>query len=54
MPTPTPTLRPSPPSSSVYYGPNDRYKQVKWLGSGIIGDVYSVIDTQLKLKDQEA
>ena len=49
------TTRQDDTVSNVYFGYNKRYKQLKSLGAGQFGQVFLVVDTQLKLKnDQDA
>ena len=49
------TTRQDDAVSNIYYGSNNRYKQVKSLGAGQFGQVFLIVDTQLKLKnDQDA
>ena len=49
------TTRQDDTVSNVYFGYNNRYKQLKSLGAGQFGQVFLVVDTQLKLKnDQDA
>ena len=38
--------------NAASYSPLDKYKQIKLLGAGAFGQVYLVVDTQLKLPDE--